>query len=253
MNQVIIRLCVLIGLLYLSGCSGDVPKVDENEGKDNNSGRTNVSAKSDTYEMEDLVMLTKGDSGQKYVNTENGYYYITEETMELKDESYAHHLFYVDFETKQEVHLCSDSSCQHDTETCTAVLPMEEFEADSSIFVYQNKLYILSRPYDDDGSSSVMVVGDESFFESQPAVLYRMELDGSNREIVYRFDPDVTVENSVLADGNGLYVVTKKLASKQEGEVNFTTSSEREIIRINTVTWKSQTVIDMDFENEDTK
>src|SRR5699024_7781011 len=130
--------------------------------------------------------LIKSDSGQKYVNTENGYYYITEEAMALKDDSYAHHLFYVDFKTKQEVHLCNDSSCRHDTHTCTAVLPEGEFEGDSNLFVYQDQLYILSRPYDHDGSSSVMVVGDESFFESQPAVLYRMELDGSNREIVYR-------------------------------------------------------------------
>lgn len=253
MNQVIIRLCVLIGLLYLSGCSGDLPIVDGNEGKNNSSVKDNVSVESDTMEIRDLVMLTKSDSSQKYVNTENGYYYMTEEADELKEGSYGHHLFYVDFKTKQEVHLCNDSSCQHDTETCTAVLPMDEFESDSSLFIYQNKLYILSRPYDDDGSSSVVVVGDESQFESQPAVLYRMDLDGSNREIVYRFDPDVTVESSVFADGDGLYVVTKKLASKQEGEVNFTTSSERKMIRIDTDTWKSKTVIDMDFDDDDTK
>lgn len=253
MNQVIIRLCVLIGLLYLSGCSGDLPIVDGNEGKNNRSVKDNVSVESDTKEIRDLVMLTKSDSSQKYVNTENGYYYMTEEADELKEGSYGHHLFYVDFKTKQEVHLCNDSSCQHDTETCTAVLPMDEFESDSSLFIYQNKLYILSRPYDDDGSSSVVVVGDKSQFETQPAVLYRMDLDGSNREIVYRFDADLTVEDSILADDKGLYVVTKKLASQQEGEVNFTTSSEREIIRIDTDTWESQTVVDMDFGDNDTK
>lgn len=253
MNQLMIRLCALVVLFYLGGCSGDVPKVDENLGKDSDSEKANVSAESDTYEFEDLVMLTNSDSSQKYVNTENGYYYMTEETVELKDGRYAHHLFYIDFETKQEIYLCNDSSCRHDTQTCTAVLPIDEFEDDSNLFVYQNQLYILSRPYDYDGSSSVMVVGDPSYFESQSAVLYRMDLDGSHREIVYRFDPDVTVESSVLADENGLYVVTKKLASKQEGEVNFTTSSEREMIRIDTDTWKSQTVVNMDFDNEDTK
>lgn len=253
MNRIMIRVCVLIGLLYLSGCSGDLPKVDENGGKDNNNGKGNVSAESDTDDSKDLVMLKKSDSSQKYVNTENGYYYITEEGMELKDDSYAHHLFYVDFETKQEIHLCNDSSCQHDTQTCTAVLPEDEFEYDSNLFVYQNNIYILSRPYDRDGSSVVGMMGDGASIEGQPAVLYRMGLDGSNREIVYRFDPDVTVESSVLADENGLNVVTKKLASKQAGEVNFTTSSEREMVRIDTDTWKSQTVVDMDFDDKDTK
>ncbi len=250
-----IRLCSLslLILFYLSGCSKEIPELDGNANSENLSGKDNASAESGLYEINDLEMLTIGDTDQKYYLTENGYYYITEDTTPLKDDSPAHHLFYVDFETKQEVHLCNDSSCQHDTKTCTAVLPMDEFEIGSSMFVYQNNLYILSRPYDYDGSSSVMVVGDDRSIESQPAVLYRMELDGSNREIIYRFDPDVTVENSVLADEDGLYVVTKKLSSKQEGEVNFTTSSEREIIRIDTSTWQSQTVIDMDFDNKDTK
>ena len=129
-----------------------------------------------------------------HCGTEDGYYYIAEPSYEKEGamkvyQDYAH-IMYADYATRQEVYLCSDAGCQHDTETCSAVLSTDEFPLDSTrIFVWNGKLYALSREEDSESGISIeyVSIGADEFVEveSHPAVLYRMNLDGSNREKVY--------------------------------------------------------------------
>ncbi|MGN0293746.1 MAG: hypothetical protein ACI4D3_07070, partial [Lachnospiraceae bacterium] len=88
---------------------------------------------------------TQGPAGFRFLAaagegccTEDGYYYITEDTQELSDGSYGAHIMYMDFASGQEVYLCSNAGCRHDSPDCPSVLPEEDFPAGTClIFVHQ--------------------------------------------------------------------------------------------------------------------
>ncbi len=50
---------------------------------------------------------------------------------------------YIDFATHQEIYLCSNSGCNHYTESCSSVFLENEVPSDSSIlFIWNNKIFI---------------------------------------------------------------------------------------------------------------
>ena len=59
-----------------------------------------------------------------------------------------------------------------------------------------------------------------------------MNLDGTNREKVYAFDPALTVEDWVFGDPSGLYFITKKLDTRQSGSTQFVSSTDRQVMRL---------------------
>lgn len=72
--------------------------------------------------------------------TDAGYYYLTEDVEELENGEYGAHLMYMDFATKQEIYLCSNTGCKHNTPDCPAVFVMDEFPiCTSGIFSYGKK------------------------------------------------------------------------------------------------------------------
>lgn len=186
--------------------------------------------------------------------TDAGYYYLTEESEQLNEKDYGMHLMYMDFATRQEVYLCSDTGCEHNTADCTSVFLFDDFPSVSSrIFIYQNKLYVLSKEYDNDGSISTnMMIGEEGSFQSdtKPVTLYQMNLDGTNREKFYTFEPDVMVEDVVLGGSKGIYVITKKLSTETlDGSNQLTTSSERRLTFLDMTTKSASMVCSMDFDD----
>lgn len=183
----------------------------------------------------------------RYCSTEDGFYYLTEEDSLLADGSYAPHLMYMDYATCQEVYLCSDSSCQHNTEDCTSVLAGAS--SDGRIFTWNGYLYFLDRPFDTSGSTIINILGDSGSanVEADQAKLYRMNLDGSGRECIYSFDADATVEDVALGDDSGIYFVTKKLGASDSGSGTYTTASDRRLICLNPGSGKAKTVCSLDF------
>lgn len=183
-------------------------------------------------------------------HTQDGYYYLTEDMVELTDGSYGCHLMYVDFGSCQEVHLCSNAGCSHNSPDCQAVFLYDDFPFMSTrIFIYQDSLYILSRDFDNDGSmqTDFMAEGDGFKMETSPCVLYRAGLDGSGREKVYAFDPALSLEDCVMGDGRGLYLVAKKLTSERDGMDTYISSTERRLLFLDPVERKESTVCSLDF------
>lgn len=119
------------------------------------------------------------------------------------------------------------------------------------IFIYNSKLYILSKDEDETGQ----IATDQLFFDngtntesvSQPTVLYRANLDGTNREKVYTFDPALTLEDFVIGDENGIYVITKKLSAEQHGASTYNTSSEKKLVFLDVEKKEERTICSMDF------
>lgn len=192
------------------------------------------------------LLCTGNDYG---CHTEDGYYYLEKEPKKLSDGSYGSHLMYMDFAALQEVYLCSDAGCSHDSLDCTSVLDFDEFTPYTTLlFPYQGKLYLFSKDQDQDGSMYTDF-GADSFGEAEqaPSILYRANLDGTGREKVYAFDSDVTVEDFVMADEKGLYLVTKKLTSEKDGLDSYTHSADRKLVFLDPAKGELSEVCSMDF------
>ena len=205
----------------------------------------------DAFSEDADLQLLSNRYGESACNTENGYYYLTFETTKLQDGNYGAHLMYMDFATEREIYLCSTAGCKHDSLDCPAVFSYDDFPTTSTIpFVFGDHLYILSREYDNDGSVSqgmIQIGGDGSSVESQPAVLYRANLDGTGREKIFTFDAGLTLEDKVIGDEEGIYVITKKLSADKDGNETYTTSSERKLMFLDLSSLSLREVCSMDF------
>lgn len=185
-------------------------------------------------------------------HTEDGYYYQTFETEELSDGSYGSHLMYMDFAAGQEIYLCSNAGCTHNSPDCTSVLPYDDFPISSTLlFVWQDSLYFLSKSSDSDGSMQMSwegAVPQEADIEGSKAVLYRANLDGTGREKVYTFDASLALEDIVLGDENGIYVVEKKLTAQQGDTGTYFNSTERKLVYLDPAAAEEQEICSLDFE-----
>lgn len=187
--------------------------------------------------------------------TGEGYYYISTEEHKLQDGSRGYRLMYIDYASCTEVCLCSAPGCSHDTKDCTAVLPYDEFPAHTSkLFMHQGSLYLLSREYDSEGNyfesfqaEEGSTLGGVSSMNPMPAVLYRMNPDGTGRQKVFSFDPDMTVEGTLALDGQGLYAVSKKLSSGKVGTGEYISSSERTLVFLDLSSYDLRQISSMEF------
>ena len=245
----------MIGLLTLCAC-GKTPETDQSGsvGAEAGSGaqkpdETGQKNDGEATEPQDLVPLVL--DANAYCNTQEGYYYITEDTVELRDGTYGSRLMYMDFATQQEVYLCSDAGCSHDDESCSAVLCDDEFVWGSSrVFIWNGSLYILSKESDDDGVESIdYLSGEPQEAKSMPAALYQMDLDGTNRKKVFTFEDGITLEDCILADSDSLYFVSKKLETNVEKSVSVTNSTDRKIIRLTPSESSFETVQSLNFDD----
>lgn len=186
--------------------------------------------------------------------TDAGYYYLTEDVAELENGEYGAHLMCMDFATKQEIYLCSNTGCKHNTPDCPAVFVMDEFPiCTSGIFAYGDKLYVLSKEMDNEGAVTQDFYdpdGQLAEAEASQAVLYEMDTDGTNRHKVYSFDAGLTVEDTVLGNSEGLYFVTKKLSeSTAEDSKSVTTSSGKTLLFWDADTKSAKEICKLDFDD----
>ena len=64
-------------------------------------------------------MITQG---RLRCTSDQGYYYIGEDSIALKENTFGFRMMYVDYETQKEIFLCNRPGCEHDSEECPAVL-----------------------------------------------------------------------------------------------------------------------------------
>lgn len=167
--------------------------------------------------------------------TENGYYYFGNS----KSDDYSH-LFYLDYATQQEVVVCSDSSCKHNTPNCASVF-RDEYVFDNHLFVFGDYLYCLTTDYDQDGTMAAGAgyYSDEArkYAEEQEAnrraFLYRMNLDGTERQRLWQSDAGYIAETEVFGDGTGFWFVTKRPSAEVHEETGavYNHSKDRAFVR----------------------
>lgn len=245
MKKIILLLlcCISLGLC---GCE----KTAETKNEEKQTEAMSTTQGGAVQEADELTMLCNAQNSYAGCSTSSGYYYLTEDVIKLKENEWGMHMMYMDYATKQEIYLCSDTGCKHDTADCTAVFLSSDFPLFSTrIFAYKEYLYVLSKEYDNDGS----VVTDYSIgesdveIESNPVVLYRMNLDGTNRQAIYTFEHDLVLEDFVLADDQGFYMITKKLSTESVDYNTYTTSTERNIVYLDLEARTIEIVCSLDF------
>lgn len=241
-------LAVVLGCLL---CACNVSTSRRNNAADGDSGNSEMKER---RQMEGMEILCDSESlTDCYTN--DGYYYLAEDAVELKDGEYGTQLMYMDFAAQQEIVLCSNTGCKHNTTDCPAVFLLDEFPFMScGMFVYKEKLYILSKDYDNDGAVShnysMDGEGVAASTEASQAVLYEMNLDGTNRHKVYTFDADLMVEDTVLGDDDGFYFVTKKLSNTMgEDYDSVTTSTDKALMFLNMETQDVNEICSFNFDD----
>lgn len=183
----------------------------------------------------DLRMIYSGECGimdnhdRTECITESGYYSIKH----LNEDSYFENLTYIDFATKTEIPLCSDSSCKHDNESCTSCF--SNILSDC-LFVNGDYLYLLSSDIDQDqyisNSDNGAWSGGLEPLEIY-ASIFRMNLDGTDRQKIWEADNlgDV-IEGNVFADGDDILFIAKTpTAEKTSGGMYFMHSKNRAVMR----------------------
>lgn len=230
-KKLIFALCALVTVSCLTGCgskdaAGDAGQVGSAPEKGKN-----------------LSLLT-ADSINNDCAAEHGYYYINEE---------GSHIMYIDYESRKEIYLCNRPGCSHDTEECPSYINEEEHLTGNSLFYYKDHLYLFSHDFDDDGTTTIDYMADGSghvadgVLASAPAALYQMEPDGTKRRKVFSFEKGMTLEDTVLSDGNSLYFIEKKLSSQHIDSQTTTISSEaRTLVRVNPDRWTKEDVCSME-------
>ncbi len=182
------------------------------------------------------IMLTKDvtlqlDCGGAY-ETDDGVYYIKK--AQKTGVGSIGYIMYIDYATGQETYLCSDSSCDHNSERCSSYLDNDEFfyGGDVRLFEYDGSLYYLNLKYTRNEDSAQ--VGSTLYEEWRDQSLYRMGLDGTNRELVYTFDKDLNVESFAAGDGNALwfFVKTPTVDYDEERKTYFFGVKEPRLIKL---------------------
>lgn len=248
MKKCMVLFTIIALVCSLCACNSTAPAGKSDDNRTLNSGTPQIAGENTGSESGELRFLcdTYSDSA---CHTENGYYYLTGDMVELQDGNYGTHLMYMDFATCREIYLCNTSGCKHDSPDCPAVFLYDDFPVYSTkLFVHNGYLYILSRESDDDSTISFDSLDMEKT-ESQPAILYRANLDGTKRQKIYTFDPSLTLEDMIIGDGQGIYVITKKTSIEQEGNTSYTTSSERKLMFLDLESLNVTEVCPMTFED----
>lgn len=185
--------------------------------------------------------------------SDRGYYYITEDSAEIKKDLWGRWIMYMDFETRQEVYLCNEPGCKHRDKNCSAVLTEDTMGAvgHGMLFLWKDKLYLVSQDEDREGMAStdeVLIDGEGSSGNKlKQTVIYSMGLDGANRKKEYTFAQDVTLDNVVLCDNQALYFTAKQISCSSKKGKSYYTASKRELVRYQVEKASVETVCSLGF------
>ncbi|MFQ9516248.1 MAG: hypothetical protein ACLRZ9_10565 [Eubacterium sp.] len=255
MRKIIGVILAIVIAVEFTGCENAQSGKTADQEIQSNTGQTE-SNDVPTEKNKINLTFTKKESGENYCSNEKGFYYIDTHGDEftLKDGTLAYHIMYVDFATKKEVYLCSNSGCKHETDSCTSVISNKD-GTEPILFLHNETLYLLRKDDDMEGTSSInKIFEDEKSAEEEQSssqILYKMKLDGTGRTKIYEFEKGIIVEDQILQDDFGLYFVTKKLKTiKGDKNITYNTVSEKKLIKIDDDTEKKEVVCDLNIGDE---
>jgi len=218
----VLAVSFVILLLLSSGCR---PAADTGDSRD-------------PGESGDLVAI-RNNTGFLYLSsagTSQGYYeYYSwpsemHESGDRREEAVYANLLYTDYRTESRVFLCGTPGCRHNTDSCT------------SFVSYSGELGIVTNSA---GTKIFLIAtgrGDGKTEEKDLATIWSMNADGSDREALFRLQPNEMLwGGQIIADQSSLYLRVKTVDPE-------TYETEDELRRFNTLDLTSQTLLTLESE-----
>ena len=196
--------------------------------KDNSKVSSNTNNKN-----EKMVHIEPG----KISNFDKGYYYIN-------DGDDGNNIKFFDYSAKKEIYLCNKPNCKHDTKECSSYLNIAEA---NDLFVYNNYLYLISGSGGTTIMSATMGEGGTSISEEggPTPIIYRMNLDGTNKTKLFECPSGVELGSSFIFEGNNLYTFFSKNKTVELSKNSYTSiETDRELVKINLETKKYEELLD---------
>ena len=184
------KLIILLCCFFIGGCSSQSKKPAD----------------------ESPVQETKGSLVHQKLyhgsGNDKGFYHIVFNETGDGDGS---NILYHDYAAKKEIYLCDKPQCQHHDETCTSYLGTLGFS--STLFIHGDYLYLLN-------SETAISMGDSQ--SSSASVIYRMNLDGKNREKLCTLPAGYSYsDNRLTFDDRYLYIPLQKTEDIQFEENSY--------------------------------
>lgn len=173
----------------------------------------------------------------KKSNFDKGHYYINYENNR-------NNIKYFDYSAKKEIYLCNKPNCKHDTEECSSYLDATK---SNELFVYNDFLYLIL------GTDKAEIVkasmGEEgttiSEREEQTPIIYKMNLDGTNKTKLFECPSGIELSSSFIFEGNNLYTFFLKSETIESSKNSYTSiETGRELVKINLETKKYEEILD---------
>ena len=196
--------------------------------KDNSKVSSNTNNKN-----EKMVHIEPG----KISNFDKGYYYIN-------DGDDGNNIKFFDYSAKKEIYLCNKPNCKHDTKECSSYLNIAEA---NDLFVYNNYLYLISGSGSTTIMSATMGEGGTSISEEggPTPIIYRMNLDGTNKTKLFECPSGVELGSSFIVEGNNLYTFFSKNKTVELSKNSYASvETDRELVKINLETKKYEELLD---------
>lgn len=158
----------------------------------------------------------------------NGYFYI-------KHNGEEENIMYFDYDAKKEVYVCNKPNCKHDSDSCSSYF---DFAESNELFYYNDALYTLNSSA---GGVSMSITADGIVSDTtgSPSTIYKMKLDGTDKEKLFTAPSGTKISMPFVMKGNMLYGFLEKSKVEEGSGHTFTTSvTERKLVAINLSTGK---------------
>ncbi len=203
MKKLILSTLLVLSLFAVS-CT---PRTQESSSAPNSDSSSTLPIET-TLDLQVVTNISNNFEATYSIGTEIGFYQMSEQK-----------IYYVDYATASRLPLCSAPNCEHNDESCTAF-----FNGNGILFLDNDQKNLFYFGSNGDGSQAQ---SDEEHTMLNRDLLYRMELSGSGRELVYDFGAGkVFNQGTIVASDEKLYFIYSTNENNEHkrylGELNVT-------------------------------
>ena len=211
--------CLLICVMVLfTGCGQEDSVSDSNV----TTPPTSSSSESDVSETEPvgLKLVTSPYGAFNETFGKDGFYSLQ------TNPNGGSSILYADYATRSAIMLCNRLECQHQDETCPAWFPFSG-----------GRIFLNS------AQDTLFCIGEADAGEQRTETIWRMDLNGSNRRILYQCPPRERIMDAIASDASSLYfsVYTVDYATaayeKNLMQVDLQTGESKPIHALNDSDW----------------
>lgn len=197
--------CFLLSSCAAAPAKESVPARPETSPSANEATQAAGSRPSPVLNGEPFELVVPCEETVAGSGNRDGFYQV------IANEDGSHNAVFIDYKTCQQIYLCADANCRHNTDPCSSWFPA-------------------------DGTQIWPIACDDQIFfvhssQESPSYIEKANPDGSNRQTLYELNPGATADTGAAYRSGYLVLMTDTL-SMVEGSVGHT----EQLIAIHTET-----------------